>query len=84
MPFSYTIATGCWVFPSGVFARARKLACKTGELQFGDLSQEYVREGLMTHTHMPPCSYLDLGTPAALFSAATMMAYELTASGAEV
>ncbi len=80
--FSDLIATGCWVFPSDVFDRARRLLGKPGELQFGDLSQEYVQDGIMTHTQMPQGSYLDLGTPAALFAAATIVARERTVLGA--
>ncbi len=74
--FSGIVATGCWVFPSDVFARARKLLGKEGELQFADLSMEYVRAGAMTHTPMPAGSYLDLGTPTALFTASQVVAHE--------
>ncbi len=74
--FSGIVATGCWVFPGDVFARAHQLLAKDGELQFGDLSLQYVNEGKMTHTPMPAGSYLDLGTPAALFAASQIVAHE--------
>ena len=72
--FSDRISTGCWVFPNDVFAMAREMSKKEGELQFGDLAIEYVNQGRMTHTPMPPGSYLDLGTPDALLTAANIVA----------
>ncbi len=80
--FSNRIATGCWVFPNDVFAIARRLSEKNGELQFGDLALEYVRQGRMTHTPMPPSSYLDLGTHDALLTATQMIAAQRKASAA--
>ena len=74
--FSERITTGCWVFPGDVFAMARDMSKKEGELQFGDLAIEYVNQGRMTHTPMPPGSYLDLGTPGALLTAANIVAQD--------
>ena len=74
--FSNLIQTGCWDFPSDVFDRARQLATTSQTLQFGDISQEYVKEGRMTHTSMPPESYLDLGTPTSLYAATVIIARE--------
>ena len=74
--FSNRISTGCWVFPGDVFAMARSMSDQPGELQFGDLAMEYVRQGRMTHTAMPPGSYLDLGTPDALLKASQLEASE--------
>lgn len=74
--FSSLIAAGCWVFPSDVFGRVRKLATTSTKLQFGELSSEYVKEGTMTHTIMPAESYLDLGTPTSLYAATVIIARE--------
>lgn len=72
--FSDRIQTGVWLFPPDVFEKARAQQGKEGELHFGDLSMMYVNEGRMTHTSLPPRSYIDLGTPEALLRAANIRA----------
>ncbi len=75
--FSNTIQVGVWVFPSDVFELIDTLSTRlTGELQIGDLSMHYVKEGRMTHTPIPAGSYLDLGTHDSLLRAANIVAHE--------
>ncbi len=72
--FSNIIQTATWCFPSDVFDKARALSRGTnGEVHVGMLSEEYVREGRMTHTALPAGSYIDLGTPDALLRGANMV-----------
>ncbi len=68
--FSDLIQTACFIFPPDVFARVRKLQFSPdGELTIGALVKEYVDEGSVTHTMLPPRSYIDCGTPEALHKA---------------
>ena len=73
--FSNIIQTATWLFPPDVFEKARIL-CKerSGEIHIGMMSEMYVREGIMTHTELPPGSYIDLGTPDSLLKGANMLA----------
>ncbi len=66
--FSGTIQTAVWKLPRDVFERADRLGKETqGEVHVGMITEQYVAEGLMTHTSIPPRSYIDLGTPESLF-----------------
>ena len=61
------IQTGAWVFPPDMFDRAERLFQKSEvEVQLRTLVHEYIREGIMTATMLPPDSFLDLGTYGAL------------------
>src|SRR3990167_1157005 len=58
--FSNIIQTGCFILPSNAFIRLRRLSDQTaGEVSITALTRQYVEEGLMTHTILPPRSYLD-------------------------
>ena len=71
---SNLIQTATWVLPPDAFEKERKLEEVTrGEAHIGTLAEEYVREGRMTHTPLPAESYLDLGTPEALFTASNLV-----------
>jgi glucose-1-phosphate thymidylyltransferase len=73
--FSDTIQTATWLFPSDVFEKAKIMSeSRKGEIHIGMLSEEYVQEGRMTHTPLPPQSYIDLGTPDALLKGANLLA----------
>lgn len=49
------IQTGTWVFPPDVFDRAESLFQKSeGEVKLRTLVHEYIREGVMTATMLPP------------------------------
>jgi len=68
------IQTATWVLPPDAFEKARVLEQTVqGEVHIGMLAEEYVREGRMTHTSLPAGSYLDLGTPEALYKAAELV-----------
>ncbi len=65
---SGVIQTGAWIFPPDVFDLANRLVCATQEeVQIRTICAEYIREGRMTATMLPAKSFLDLGTPEALF-----------------
>jgi len=66
--FSGLIQTAVWKLPPDAFDRAERLGKEhTGEVHVGMVTEQYVAEGLMTHTPIPPRSYIDLGTQEALF-----------------
>jgi len=72
--FSPIIQTGIWFLPADAFEKARLIGeTVKGEIHIGDLSMEYVQEGRVTHTPLPAGSYLDVGTPEALYKATVMM-----------
>ena len=72
--FSDLIQTATWYLPNDSFAKTRKLAeTISGEIHVGMISEEYVREGRMTQTSLPARSYIDLGTPEALLTAANLL-----------
>lgn len=70
VPKTGMVQTGAWIFPPDVFARSHRLI-KTveGEVQVRTIVAEYVKEGSMYATVLPPGSFLDLGTPEALHRA---------------
>ena len=64
------VQTGAWVFPPDVFDLAARLAKMTvGEVQVRTIVAEYVHRGVMHASVIPQGSFLDLGTPEALFRA---------------
>lgn len=64
------VQTGAWVFPPDVFDIVERIARKyedtTHEVRLTDVSEHYVTQGLMYCVHIPACSFIDCGTPAAL------------------
>lgn len=78
--FSDLIQTACFIFPPDVFQRVRKLQhSPEGELTMGSLVEEYVREGQLRYTMLPPRSYIDCGTKEALHKASVRIR-EMTVS----
>jgi glucose-1-phosphate thymidylyltransferase len=62
------IQTGAFVFPPDVFDRSARLVRSVeGEVQVRTIVSEYVTEGRMHATLLPPQSFLDLGTVEALY-----------------
>ncbi len=73
--FSDVIQTATWLLPPDVFDRARRLGESiAGEVHIGRIIEEYVAEGRVTHTRLPPLSYIDLGTPESLLRGANLLA----------
>lgn len=66
--FSNIIQTGLFLFTTDIFDRTRTFRRK-GEVRISDLTAQYVAEGLMKYTLLPPGSFLDCGTIEALFQA---------------
>lgn len=67
------VQTGAWFFPPDVFERAHRLTTSaTDEVQVRNLVRDYVDDGLMRASVLPPQSFLDLGTPEALYQASTI------------
>lgn len=67
------IQTGAFVFPPDVFERSERLVRDVeGEVQVRVIVHEYVREGRMHATLLPPQSFLDLGTVEALYQGNTL------------
>lgn len=67
--FSNIVHTACFVLPKDAFDRLRamnKVANKAEEVGIFQLAQEYINEGSMGYTMLPPRSYIDCGTPDAL------------------
>lgn len=78
--FSDLIQTACFIFPPDVFQRVRRLQYSPeGELTMGSLVEEYVREGRLQYTMLPPRSYIDCGTKEALYKASARVR-EMTGS----
>ena len=64
------VQTGAWIFTPDVFDLAEHLVhTSEKEVQVRTVVAEYVRQGRMHATMLPPGSFLDLGTPEALFRA---------------
>jgi glucose-1-phosphate thymidylyltransferase len=71
------IQTNAWAFPSDVFGRCERLVHDSaGEVQIRTVVKEYVTEGVMTASVLPPRSFLDLGTPEALHRASQLARQE--------
>ena len=69
--FSDLIQTTCFILPSDAFSRLRRLSSVTqGEVSITALTSNYVNEGLVTCTMLPPQSYIDCGSIHALHLAA--------------
>lgn len=67
------IQTGAFVFPPDVFDRSARLVRDVvGEVQVRTIVHEYVDEGRMHATLLPPQSFLDLGTVEALYLGTTL------------
>lgn len=67
------IQTGAWAFGPDVFERSERLMRTVqGEVQIRTIVQEYVQDGLMRGSIIPPGSFLDLGTFEALFQASAL------------
>lgn len=74
------IQTGAWLLPPDAFGRAARLMNEaTSEVQIRHLVREYIDEGTMHATMIPPESFLDLGTPEALYQASTLVRASLLA-----
>jgi glucose-1-phosphate thymidylyltransferase len=73
-PVTGIIQTGAWVFPPDVFERAARLVESTRrEVMVRHIVSEYIDEGRMRATMLPPKSFLDLGTFEALHLASSLM-----------
>lgn len=73
------VQTGAWAFETDVFERSAFLMRTIeGEVQIRTLVQQYVQEGIMHATILPPGSFLDLGTPEALFQASAIAREQAT------
>lgn len=69
--FSDFIKTTCFIFPPDAFHRLHRLSDVTqGEVPITALTSQYVNEGLVTCTLLPPRSYIDCGSIDALHLAA--------------
>ncbi len=68
--FSNIIQTGLFLFTADIFDRTRTFRRK-GEVRMSDLTAQYVAEGRMKYTLLPPGSFLDCGTIEALFQASS-------------
>lgn len=72
-PVTGIIQTGAWVFPTDVFEKAERLvAVSKGETMVRHIVREYIDEGRMRATMLPPNSFLDVGTKEALYLANTL------------
>jgi len=72
-PITGIIQTGAWVLPPDVFERAERLvAVSQGETMVRHVVSEYIAEGRMRATMLPPNSFLDVGTKEALYVANTL------------
>lgn len=75
--YSNLIQTTCFTFPADVFERLHELIHgRDGEIPITALTSQYVNEGQMRYSVLPPCSYLDCGTIEALQRAGTMMSQQ--------
>lgn len=76
-PITSIVQTGAWVFSSDVFDRAlRLIRTNKEEVRVRTLVREYVQEGRMHATILPPRSFLDCGTFEALFQAGALVREE--------
>lgn len=67
VPITGIVQTGAWTFPADAFEKAERLVRGTeSEVMVRHLVGEYVDEGRMRATLLPPKSFLDLGTFEAL------------------
>lgn len=68
--YSNLIQTTCFNFSPDAFTRLRRIGrLVRGEVSITSLTSEYVREGLMKYSLLPPRSYIDCGTIEALHTA---------------
>lgn len=74
--FTNLIETGMRIFPPDAFERLDRLSAEKGksEVEVSDLTMEYIREGAMRYTMLPPGLFIDCGTPDALLRA-SLLAY---------
>jgi glucose-1-phosphate thymidylyltransferase len=80
-PVSDLAQASCYVFPPDVFDRIRRIdALGNPDIHISDLTDEYVREGGVPFTMLPPRSHIDCGSIEALETAAHMLR-ELRESG---
>lgn len=72
--YSNLIQTTCFILPPDSFLRLKKLdKSLAGEVSITALTQQYVAEGKMRYTLLPPQSYIDCGTIDALHRAAVQI-----------
>lgn len=62
-PFGPYVQTGVWLYGPDVFERAATILSQQGELSLGALTSAYVESHELTWTLLPPCAYIDCGTP---------------------
>lgn len=73
--YSNLVQTTCFTFPADAFERLRQLEHRQGgEIPITSLTSQYIAEGRMRYSLLPPGSYIDCGTIEALQRAGTLMA----------
>lgn len=73
-PVSGLAQASCYVFPPDIFDRIRRIdATGNPDIHISDLTDEYVREGGVPYTLLPPRSHIDCGSIESLETASHMM-----------